>query len=246
MAQETDEKPADSTSAAQYTPSTDVRSATLSSSNTPQSDYGLNPPSARSGGFPDYLSRQAQYHHAPSSHPGSVASMAQATSPSRTLQDGKDHISHKSHLIESDNELPLDPTIAQSSPTYPPPYSPYNPQGHDMTHYQGQPPPAMYGRPEWPPQYAHQHGMPGPYSSPATTVSTSSPAVSAGGSRPGQVRDIFTLGDCDKALIGSFHSSTPLSRFPAPNSTSAPDADMKKSKECTNVDGMAVKKHMGP
>ena len=160
-----------------------MRSTTLSNSNTPQSDYSLNPPSARSGGFPDYLTRQQHYSHAPSSNPGSVASMAQATSPSMSLQDGQHR--HANH-INSDNEVPIDPSIAQSSPTYPPPYSPYGAQGHDMSQYQGHPPPNMYGRPDWPPQYAHQHGMPGPYSSPATSMGSASPAVAAG-NRPGQV-----------------------------------------------------------
>ncbi|KAL2012662.1 hypothetical protein VTN00DRAFT_187 [Thermoascus crustaceus] len=132
--------------AAQYTPQPEVRSANISSSNTPQSDYGLNQPSGRSPAFPDYLARQPQYHHAPNTQAGGAAGMAQATNPS----------------------------IAASSPTYPPPYSPYQPQGHDLTQYQGHPPPPppqMYARPEWSHGYAqHQHGLPGPYSSPATTV----------------------------------------------------------------------------
>jgi hypothetical protein len=79
------------------------------------------------------------------------------------------------------------PSIAASSPTYPPPYSPYQPQGHhEMAQYQGHPPPQMY-RPEWSHGYPqHQHGLPGPYSSPATTVGSASPASTAG-PRPGQV-----------------------------------------------------------
>lgn len=130
--------------AAQYTPQPEVRSANISSSNTPQSDYGLNPPAGRSQPYPDYLARQPQYHHAPNTQAGGAAGMAQATNPS----------------------------IAASSPNYPPPYSPYQPQGHDMAQYQGHPPPPqMYARPDWSHGYGqHQHGLPGPYSSPATTV----------------------------------------------------------------------------
>jgi len=56
-----------------------------------------------------------------------------------------------------------------------------------MQQYHGGPPQQPMYRPDWPPQYAqHQHGMPGPYSSPATSVSTASPAATAG-PRPGQV-----------------------------------------------------------
>ncbi|KAF7624236.1 hypothetical protein AFLA_007948 [Aspergillus flavus NRRL3357] len=143
----------------QYTPQPEVRpAANISSSNTPQSDYGLNqpPPAARSPAYPDYLARPPQYHHAPNTQAGGAA----------------------------------DPSIAASSPTYPPPYSPYQPQGHEMAQYQGHPPPPppqMYARPDWSHGYGqHQHGLPGPYTTPATTVGPASPAATAG-PRPGQV-----------------------------------------------------------
>jgi transcription factor CON7 len=115
--------------------------------------------------------------------------MAQATSSSTTLNDGKNDDHRNQSNIKSDADLPIDPSIAASSPTYPPPYSPYNPQGHDMSQYQGHPPPQMYARPEWSHGYPHQqHAMQGPYSSPAPpTVGSASPATSAG-PRPGQVR----------------------------------------------------------
>ncbi|BCR96459.1 putative C2H2 transcription factor (Con7) [Aspergillus luchuensis] len=147
----------------QYTPQPEVRpAANISSSNTPQSDYGLNqPPAARSPAYHEYIGRPPQYHHAPNTQAGGAAGMAQATNPS----------------------------IAASSPTYPPPYSPYQPQGHDMAQYQGHPPPPpqMYTRPEWSHGYGqHQHGLPGPYTTPATTVGPASPAATAG-PRPGQV-----------------------------------------------------------
>ncbi|KAL2217950.1 C2H2 transcription factor [Thermoascus aurantiacus ATCC 26904] len=176
----------------QYTPQPEVRSANIPSSNPPQSDYGLNQPTAgRSPAYPDYLARQPQYHHAPGTQAGGAAGMAQATSPSMTLNDGQqnDHRNNPSN-IKSDADVPIDPSIAASSPTYPPPYSPYQPQGHDMTQYQGHPPPPpppqMYARPEWSHGYQHQHGLPGPYTSPATTVGSASPAATAG-PRPGQV-----------------------------------------------------------
>jgi hypothetical protein len=180
--------------APQYTPQPDVRptgtTANISSSNTPQSDYGLNQPpaaaaAARSPAY-DYMPRP-QYHHAPSTQAGGAAGMAQATSPSITTlgsSDGQYAIDHhapsnnindnqNNNNMKSDTDVPIDPSIAASSPTYPPPYSPYQPQGHDMTQYQGHPPPPppqMYARPEWPHGYAqHGHHMP-PYTAPATTV----------------------------------------------------------------------------
>ncbi|KAL3488727.1 hypothetical protein BJX62DRAFT_239822 [Aspergillus germanicus] len=174
----------------QYTPQPEVRPGT--SSNTPQSDYSLNqpPPAARSPAYPEYLARPPQYHHAPNSQPGGAAGMAQATSPSmNTLNDGQPN-GHRNHSnVKSDADVPIDPSIAASSPTYPPPYSPYQPQGHDMAQYPGHPPPPppqMYARPDWHGYGQHQHGLPGPYNGPATTVGPASPAATAG-PRPGQV-----------------------------------------------------------
>lgn len=179
--------------APQYTPQSESRTANISASNTSQTDYGLNhppppaPPATRAAPYPEYLTRQPQYHHGPNSQAGGAAGMAQATSPSMTLQDGQQPDHRNPSHIKSDTDVPIDPSIAASSPTYPPPYSPYNPQGHDMAQYQGHPPPQMYARPDWGHQYPqHQHGLPGPYSSPATTVGSASPATTAG-PRPGQV-----------------------------------------------------------
>ncbi|KAJ5542357.1 hypothetical protein N7461_008360 [Penicillium sp. DV-2018c] len=145
-----EQKPADQTSAAasahytpqpevrptpQYTPQPEVRPANISSANTPQSDYGLNPaPTARSPAYQDYLHRPAQ-HYAPSSQPGGAAGMAQATSPFiNTLPTGQ-----RSPNVKSDAPVPIDPSLPANSPTYPPPYSPYQPQGHEMAQYQGHP-----------------------------------------------------------------------------------------------------------
>lgn len=93
--------------------------------------------------------------------------MAQTSSPSLHMPDGQQMNGHASHNNKSDGGVAIDPTIAQSSPTYPPPhnYSPYPPQQHEMPQYQAQPMPG-YGRPEWAgQQYAQQMQ----YSSPATT-----------------------------------------------------------------------------
>ena len=103
------------------------------------------------------------------------------------MQDGHHHNHHSTPNMKSDAELPIDPSIAASSPTqYPGPYSPYPPPGHEMAQYQGHPPPQGYG--QWPPHgYGHPHGMPGgPYSSPGTAVSAGGQAATAG-PRPGQV-----------------------------------------------------------
>ncbi|KAJ6099946.1 hypothetical protein N7467_001481 [Penicillium canescens] len=167
-----------------YTPQPEVR-PNISSSNTPQSDYGLNPPpTARSPAYhQDYLHRPPQ-SYAPNSQPGGAAGMAQATSPFN-LPTGP-----RSPIVKSDAPVPIDPSLPANSPTYPPPYSPYQPQGHEMAQYQGHPPPPhqMYARPDWPHSYGQQHhGLPGPYASPATTVGSASPVTATAGPRPGQV-----------------------------------------------------------
>ncbi|EZF28644.1 C2H2 finger domain transcription factor [Trichophyton interdigitale] len=178
----------------QYSAPPEPRSGGISASNTPQPDYNLHqnsshppppPAAARPSPYPEYLTRQPQYHHAPHTQAGGPPGMAQATSPSMNPQDGQQSDHRSPAQVKSDTEVPIDPSIAASSPSYPPPYSPYAPQSHDMAQYQSHPP-QMYARPDWPHQYgAHQPGMPGPYSSPAS-VSSASPAATAG-PRPGQV-----------------------------------------------------------
>ncbi|KAI4162810.1 MAG: hypothetical protein LQ342_003527 [Letrouitia transgressa] len=105
--------------------------------------------------------------------------MAQATSPSMSLQDGHQNSHHNTPHVKPNPDVPIDPSIAASSPTYPP-YSPYAPQGHDMSQYQGHAPPQGYH--PWPQQYAgHPHGLPGgPYSSPGSAVSAAGAAATAG------------------------------------------------------------------
>ena len=151
---------------------------------TPTSDYGGSPSVARSAHLhPDYIARQSyvqqQHSHG---HTGSMAQQPQ--SPSMSLQDGHQNDHHHPTHIKSNADVPVDPNIAASSPTYPP-YSPYGP--HDMSHYQGHGPPSGYP-PHWPQQYAgHPHGMPGgPYSSPGTGGSAQGTPASAG-PRSGQV-----------------------------------------------------------
>ncbi|KAI9798924.1 MAG: hypothetical protein M1825_004937 [Sarcosagium campestre] len=187
---------ADQASAAQYTPAQDVRPANFSSSATPTSEYSLNPSSARSNNFPEYLTRPPYQDGTPRYHPAanntaSSGGMAQSTGTSMPMADGQGREHDAAHSIKSDDDVPIDPSIAASSPTYPPPgqYSPYPPQ-HEMAQaYPGHPGAGnMYGRPEWG-QYgqAQQHGLP-PYSahtSPSTTVSSASSAATAG-ARPGQ------------------------------------------------------------
>jgi transcription factor CON7 len=162
---------ADQASAAQYPQGQDPRSANFSSSATPTSEYGLNPSSARSGSFPEYIQRTPYHQSGPPS--ANAGGMAQ-TSPSMPLSpDGQPNHHHHSHSMKSDNSVPIDPSIAAAaSPTYPQhqQYSPYAPQ-HDMTHYPPHPATPLYAqRPDWaghypggdPIPYGHAPGSSGP------------------------------------------------------------------------------------
>jgi hypothetical protein len=187
-----------------------IQANNFSSSVTPTSEYGVHPTSARSSTFPDNIQRQQYYPS--SNHSGSSGGMAQATSPSMPLQDGRS--SHHNQQIKSDADVPIDPSIAASSPTYPPhggQYSPY-PQQQEMAHgYPQHPGGPMYAqpRPDWA-GYGQQphHGMPAPYQT--TGVSTPTSAAPAG-ARPGQVSyllystDTYTLSrfsrKCEDASI---------------------------------------------
>ncbi|KAK5467552.1 hypothetical protein LTS15_000525 [Exophiala xenobiotica] len=117
--------------------------------------------------------------------------MAQPTSPSMTLPEGapNGNPTANSHHVRSNSDVPIDPSISQASPTYPP-YSPY-PQDGNMQHaYQPQhAPPYMQQRPPhdpgwggYPPQ---QHGMPAPYPHPGAGVQ--GPPQTSATSRTGQV-----------------------------------------------------------
>lgn len=147
---------ADQASAAQYPQGQDPRASNFSSSATPTSDYAINPSSARSGSFPEYIQRSYQ----PSAQGANAGGMAQPQSPSMPLPDGQNN-DHQQQQLKSDDNVPIDPSIAAAtSPTYPQhgQYSPYTPHS-DMQHYPGHPTTPMYAqRPEWAGQYP-QHAM---------------------------------------------------------------------------------------
>ena len=169
---------ADQASTVQYPAGQDYKPTNFSSSATPDSSYGLPPQSARSGSFPEYIQRgyaEGQPARYQPSAQGNHAAMAQTSSPSLSIADGQQPSGNASqHHTKSDGDVPIDPSIAQSSPSYPPPhnYSPYPPQQQEMPQYAAHP---MYARPEW---------APGQYSQPMQYGH--SPATS-GGAAPGMV-----------------------------------------------------------
>jgi len=147
---------ADQASTVQYPAGQDYKPSNFSSSATPDSNYGL-PQSARSGSFPEYIQRSyadGPQNRYPGGTQGGHPGMAQTSSPSLSMPDGNQPNGHEPpHNIKSDGDVPIDPSIAQSSPTYPPPhsYSPYPPQ-QEMPQYPGHP--MQYGRPDWAGHYA--------------------------------------------------------------------------------------------
>ena len=189
------QNPTDPNSASHFPPGQEVKYNPA----TPDSNYSLNPQSARSGTFPDsYLSRSAGYpdgsqryqqgqNNAPN---GTAGNMAQPQSPSIMPSN------HPGQALQpqqgpppqavTNPEIPVDPSIAQSSPTYPPQhhYSPYpTPDSHHMQ-YQASP---MYARPpeyNGAPPYSAPH-QPIPYGHVATSVNPYPHTVSAGVRPPG-------------------------------------------------------------
>ncbi|KAI1502330.1 hypothetical protein F5X99DRAFT_408284 [Biscogniauxia marginata] len=149
---------ADHSSAAHYSSNQDARSSNYSTSATPTSEYGAYPQSARStSSFPEHSLRQ---YHPASNHSGSSGGMAQQTptSPSMPMQDGRNH---QSQQVKSDSDVPIDPSIAQPSPTYPHgQYSPYPPPPQDMSHSYPQSAGSLYAqpRPDWA-NYGHPAGQ---------------------------------------------------------------------------------------
>lgn len=179
------DSPAEHQSPASY-PAQEVRPVNYPASATPTSEYSVHPSSARSSSFPEHIQRQ---YYPSSSHSGSSGGMAQPTSPSLPLQDGASN--HHAQQIKSDQDVPIDPSIAASSPTYPPhggPYSAYPPQqemSHAYPQHPGGPMYAQQPRPDWAGYGQHpQHGMPAPY--PSSGVSNPNSAAPSG-PRPGQV-----------------------------------------------------------
>lgn len=161
-----------------------------------------------------------------------------------SLQEGSaenQQPNNANHVKSSSNpDVPIDPSISQASPTYPP-YSPY---GQEQGMHQGYAPPQHPGyMPPRPPHdqwagYPPQHGMP-PYGQHPGGVQ--GPPPNSAGARPGQVCSaLSSLDGMGADLIRSILSF----RFQARNSTSDRDGVMKKLSACTNVDGMVVKKHM--
>jgi hypothetical protein len=184
---QSEEPAAEHASAPHYPPQPEVRSSNFSASATPTSEFGVYPSSARSATFSDHLQRQ--YHHPASNHSGSSGGMAQSTSPSLPLQDGN----HQNSQIKSDSDVHIDPSIAASSPTYPPTngqYSPYGQPAHDMSHYPSHPNQAMYAqpRPDWAGYAGHQQQHPmGAGGYPVSGAQTPTSAAPAGARTSGQV-----------------------------------------------------------
>lgn len=194
---------ADQASAAQYPQGQDPRNANFSSSATPTSEYGIAPSSARSGSFPEYIQR-SQYP--PTGQGAPAGGMAQATSPSIPLHNDQ-AISHNGSANKSDADVPIDPSIAAASPTYPhhQQYSPYTP-GEAQPMY-GQPPPP-FPRPDWPPgHYQTPPHMPSPYGHPVTT-GPPTPAMVSPVQRPPTVRNCLFALACGAKLTITGRSST--------------------------------------
>ncbi|KAL2277375.1 hypothetical protein FJTKL_00075 [Diaporthe vaccinii] len=170
----------DPSSAQQYTSQSEVRPSGYSTTATPTSEYSGYPASARSGSFPEHHLQRA-YH--PSGVGGS--SMAQTpTSPSMPLQDGRNHQNPQPdhQQIKSDNDVPIDPSIAAPSPTqyaYPP-QSPYGQHPQDMAHGYGHQNVYAQPRPDW-----TGYGQPGAPITPGHHVFPQTPTTAS--TRPNQV-----------------------------------------------------------
>ena len=193
---QSEDPPADPASAAQYPPQPEGRTSNYPAATvtpTSQAEYGGYPSSARSASFPDHVQRQYQpaTTHAGSSSSGVMAQPTSASSLPRPLPLPRPlHLGvPSSSPSKSDLDVPIDPSIAASSPTYPPhggQYSPYPPQ-QDLQHpYQAHAGGAMYSqpRPDWAGYGGHpQHALPGYPGTGAQTPNATAPA----GARPGQV-----------------------------------------------------------
>lgn len=167
---------ADHASAAQQPVKQEVNYPT---SATPTSEYGVYLPSGRSGSFPEQLHRP--YHPAGSASSGGMAQQ-QPNSPSMPQPDGRSH--HQPPAVRSDNNAPIDPSIAAPSPSYPygqqPSYAP-NP---DMAHGYSHPSGGMYAQPR--PDWGGYGGHGAPPLTPGHPVYAHNPA-SAPQQRPSQV-----------------------------------------------------------
>ncbi len=160
---------ADHAPAAQFA-TQEVRSSNYSTSATPTSEYSVYPPSARSSSFPDHIHRP--YHPAGNPGGGSGGGMAQtSTSPSVSVRDG--HSGQSREQVKSDSDVPIDPSIAAPSPTYPHgQFSPYAPPSQDMSHPYSSHSGGLYTqpRPVWT-GYTQQPLTPGHHVFPTTPTS---------------------------------------------------------------------------
>ena len=112
--------------------------------------------------------------------------MAQTSSPSLNMSADQQVNGGAPNNTKSNGDVPIDPSIAQSSPTYPPQqgYSPYPPQ-HEMQ-YQGHPM-TSYARPEWAGQYQQPMG----YGPPPTSAAGGASNMAAHVQRPPAVGSTF-------------------------------------------------------
>ena len=151
------------------------------SSSTPTSEYGVYPQSARSGSFAEHLQRP--YPPTASSVSSGGMAQQQPNSPSLPQQDGR---SHQASADKSDNEVPIDPSIATPSSSYPyPQHSPYGANPDMAAHNYSHPSGGMYAqpRPDW--GGYGQHGA--PPLTPSHPVYAHSPASATQQQRPSQV-----------------------------------------------------------
>jgi hypothetical protein len=168
---------ADHASAAQATQYPVKQEVNYSASATPTSEYGVYPQSARSASYPDQLHRQ--YHPTGTTGNGGGMAQQQPNSPSMPQHDER---SHQAQADRSNNDVPIDPSIAAPSPTYP--YGQHSPYANpDMAHsypHQG----GMYAQPR--PDWAGygQHAAP---ITPGHPVYPHTPSSAASQPRPSQV-----------------------------------------------------------
>ena len=153
---------------------------------TPSSEYGVYPQTGRSGSFGENIQRP----YPPANSAGSGSMAQQANSPSMPQPDGRNH-HYASQGVKSDNDVPIDPSIAAPSPTYPyGQHSPYAPNP-DMSHSYSHPSSGMYAqaRPEW--GGYSQHGA--PMTPGGHPVYAQPPGSAPPQQRPSQVGFLFFL-----------------------------------------------------
>lgn len=243
---------ADHASAAQYPVKQEVN---YSTSGTPTSEYGVYPQSGRSGSFPEHIQRS--YHPASSASSGGMAQ--QQNSPSMPQQDGRSH-----QALKSDNDVPIDPSIAAPSPTYPyGQHSPYAPNP-DMTHSYSHPSGGMYAqpRPDW--TGYGQHGA--PPMAPGHPVYAQQAGSAPPQQRPNQVSRQCRIASCARLVASVTRRGTgprveqtrfqhghpvtdkPCARFthssqsPAHSNTSDRADATRRLSACTSVDGMDARR----